>query len=152
MKTCPHCKAYKPTEEYFLYKGKPKGRCKPCQSEYNKTFYKYRDRSEYYQTRKEHHSKVCSEWRKNNKDKRNSYNASRRSRLKQAEPSWLSDKQREEIVEVYSEAQRLTASTGVPHHVDHVVPLCGENVSGLHVPWNLKAIPAEENLRKSNRT
>lgn len=51
----------------------------------------------------------------------------------------------------YNEAARLTWRTGTPHHVDHVIPLQGQNVSGLHVPENMRVIPALENIRKSNK-
>jgi hypothetical protein len=62
-------------------------------------------------------------------------------------PAWADH---EKINGVYEEAQRLTAETGIKHHVDHIVPLHGKKVSGLHVHENLRAIPAIENKKKSN--
>lgn len=47
-------------------------------------------------------------------------------------------------------ARQMTLATGIPHEVDHVVPLLGKTVSGLHVENNLRVIPMLENRRKSN--
>lgn len=58
---------------------------------------------------------------------------------------------REAIAAVYARATHLTQLTGVRHHVDHIVPLKGANVSGLHVPWNLQCLPARDNIAKHNR-
>jgi hypothetical protein len=63
----------------------------------------------------------------------------------------LSDEHAAEINRLYAEAKRMTSMTGVPHHVDHIAPLQGEMVSGLHVPWNLRVVPATENLSKGAR-
>lgn len=52
---------------------------------------------------------------------------------------------------IYAKARRITRETGVPHHVDHIIPLQGTYVSGLHVETNLRIVEGAENLRKGNR-
>jgi excisionase family DNA binding protein len=63
-------------------------------------------------------------------------------------PPWASGAA---IREIYAEAKRLTAETGVEHHVDHVIPLQGPNVSGLHVETNLQILSATANIGKGNK-
>lgn len=70
---------------------------------------------------------------------------------KQRTPPWLSQAHLAEIEGLYHFAKIMERITGVKHHVDHIEPLQGENVSGLHVPWNLRAIPARDNFAKGNR-
>ena len=88
------------------------------------------------------------EFAENNKALITSYKAKRRATLRQAMPSWLTQDQILQIRAIYAEAKRLSDETGIPHDVDHIVPLAGKIVSGLHVPWNLRAIPKIENNRR----
>jgi 5-methylcytosine-specific restriction endonuclease McrA len=75
----------------------------------------------------------------------------RRRRFRLATPKWLTDAQKMEIRLKYRLAIELSRATGIRHAVDHEIPLQGEDVCGLHVPWNLRVITQEENLKKSNK-
>jgi hypothetical protein len=55
-------------------------------------------------------------------------------------PKWLTKEQRTEIRSFYLRATKLSKETGILYHVDHIVPLQGKTVSGLHVPWNLQVM------------
>lgn len=75
----------------------------------------------------------------------------RKRRHREATPAWLTREERLLMRELYVQARKLTVATGEQYVVDHRVPLRGENVCGLHVPWNLRVITQEENLAKSNK-
>ena len=75
----------------------------------------------------------------------------RRTKHKQATPKWLTQEHKAQIKQFYLDAMLVSKVTGVPYAVDHIVPLRGELVSGLHVPWNLAVITREENSKKSNK-
>jgi 5-methylcytosine-specific restriction endonuclease McrA len=55
------------------------------------------------------------------------------------------------IAAIYREAAEITRRTGIPHEVDHVIPLLGRRVSGLHIETNLQILTKRENARKSNK-
>ena len=64
-------------------------------------------------------------------------------------PKWLNDGQLFEMESVYTYCSALR-KIGLDYHVDHVVPLRGKSISGLHVPWNLQVLPGRENMSKGN--
>ena len=75
----------------------------------------------------------------------------RRRKHREASPKWLRPAQKAAIRELYKIAITMTKTTGEQYVVDHIVPLRGESVCGLHVPWNLRVITQDENLQKSNK-
>lgn len=82
-----------------------------------------------------------------NPGKSNARTAKRYADKTQATPAWASSAA---IAAFYVEAARLTRETGVPYHVDHIIPLRSKLVCGLHHELNLQVMPGSENRQKSN--
>jgi len=90
-------------------------------------------------------------WKETHKVQIRADTKARRRKHRDATPSWLTRKQKSEIRQVYQIAITMTQTTGEQYVVDHIVPLRGTDVCGLHVPWNLRVITQEKNLVKSNK-
>lgn len=90
-------------------------------------------------------------YRSENKGTVNSFTAKYRASKLKATPKWLTQFDLDYIKMLYIQAKELEKLDGIKYHVDHIIPLQGENVCGLHVPWNLQIIEATENLIKSNK-
>lgn len=108
-------------------------------------------RRAYYYRNKEKESEYQREWYNKNRGHANALNAKRNTAKKQRLPIWLTENNLKQIKALYKLASSLTKSTGVPWHVDHIIPLQGKNVSGLHVPENLQVIEGTLNIIKNNR-
>lgn len=91
-------------------------------------------------------------WQKNNKDKANARTAKYRASKLKATPKWVDARGRKQIEEFYQFAELLSYVTGVRHAVDHIIPLKGREVCGLHIASNLQILTFSENCKKGNRT
>lgn len=124
---------------------------------YNKDFYNANkekilaQRKVYREANKEKRKAQVKAWEEANRDKVNAKLAKRRASKLNRTPGWLTEEDLGKIKEFYKEAQKRKEETGEEWHVDHIIPLQGENISGLHVPDNLQVIRAKDNLSKANR-
>ena len=169
MKVCRTCGDTKPTE-LFTKSSKNKdglhSYCKSCSNLYRSKWYKdnkeYADayNRNYYHTNedfRDYLKKKNSDFQKDQRStygfkvKKNSREAKRRSAKLKATPQWLTNQHLIQIENLYWLAQDLKAVSGQDYHVDHIIPLQGKQVCGLHVPWNLQILPSEINISKSNK-
>lgn len=91
---------------------------------------------------------VGKKWREDNRGRSQSLVRKRQARKLKATPTWANESK---IDDFYKESVRLTKLTGIQHHVDHIIPLQGKDVCGLHVENNLQVIPYYLNLQKGNK-
>lgn len=74
--------------------------------------------------------------------------AKRNARKRNATPAWAD---LEKMQAFYAEAARLTSETGIRHEVDHIIPLQGRAVCGLHCEANLQILTESANRSKHNK-
>lgn len=79
-------------------------------------------------------------WRRDNTPRFAAYRAKHIAKQWNRTPPWITKDQMDAIHRIYVMCSEITKETGVPHEVDHIIPLRGENVCGLNVPWNLQVL------------
>jgi hypothetical protein len=164
MKICSRCQVGKSYE--FFYKQAVNSKdgyqahCKACDNarkknwalknpELSAVYRKTADINRY----KNHKIKVQQKnknWKINNPSKVSAMDARRRAALNLRKPIWFTDEDHWMVEQAYELARTRTQLFGFSWHVDHIIPLQGKLVSGLHLPHNLQVIPGVENLQKSN--
>jgi 5-methylcytosine-specific restriction endonuclease McrA len=145
--SCKTCGSY---ERYVCNKS-----CSPCTIKSGLEKLNNEELMKPYRT-KEKKKKKLDNWRQENYEKykeqwgrypeKNNMRASkRRASLRNQTPD-LTQEQVKEILTIYEECSRISNETGIPHEVDHIIPICK---GGLHHPDNLQILTMKENRSKS---
>lgn len=168
LKTCSKCGVGKSFSCFHVRRASPDGLAYKCRECVNDDSVKWRQnnagafkrwyqsnkhrRADYwkswYQDNREQRSANYADWAKRNKHIINAIVAKRTAAKFKATPSWANF---DAIRAVYARASWLTVETGIRHEVDHIYPLQGKTVCGLHCEANLQIISKIENIRKGNR-
>ena len=170
-KVCTKCSVERSVSEYSPDKRAKDGlntECKPCKNarqriyraknlkarrEANKkwragaTAHLKAYQKTYHAENRDARNKARRNYQKNNKGKVAANNAKRRAAKMNRTVGWAD---LEAIKAIYKQASQLTVETGIQHHVDHIIPMQGQLVSGLHVETNLQILTASENCAKGN--
>lgn len=173
-KPCSKCKNIKPYSEFYKDKSRSDGHCNYCKicdkkrlrnkekaderhkkwrnSEAGKKYFQ-----KYYKERKEEYAERNKKWAEENRERlrelyRNSTKSERwRKKHKERMAHRRALKLKATLTDFRDEIKKIYENCPSGHHVDHIIPLVNPNICGLHVPWNLQYLPAEENLRKNNK-
>ena len=113
--------------------------------------YEHKRQKDYRNSNKGKEAKRGKEYRETFPEKNAAKTAKRRSAKLERIPSWSNEADLKAIKKIYARCKRINKLTGVEHQVDHVIPLQGDSISGLHHSTNLAIIPAALNASKSNK-
>lgn len=147
VRKCKSCEEIKDLEDFGKHQSGYRHKCKVC---LNKQKNKNRDYAKEYkkalvsgrrELEREKRRKYAAKVRKEHPWKKRYYESLRRTRKLNATPQWAD---MTAIKEFYKNCPK-------GYHVDHIHPLNGEEICGLHVLKNLQYLPAELNLKKGNR-
>jgi len=174
-KVCSKCKEVKTLDRFSKDKSKKDGcqtKCKACAKEYDDKYYaanseelkeykakwcadnpeKIKEyRAEYYAANSEKEKEYSAEYQKANLHKFRTYGSNRRAAKSKAIPAWLTEEDWQSMEDINKEAKRIELETGTKMHVDHIHPLKGKLICGLHCPSNLQILTAAENCSKGNK-
>ena len=92
-----------------------------------------------------------AEYRAKNRSILNTGSAKLRADKIHRTPCWYSEEDDKVMIRLQSECRKLERKSGIKHHVDHIIPLQGKEVSGLHWRENWQILTAEENVKKGNK-
>lgn len=124
---------------------------------YNKLYYEKNKevlieyKKQHYLLNKDKYTALKQEYNKSNRPKLSAITAKYRAAKNSRTPGWLTEQDLSDMEDFYILAKALSEVTGEVYHVDHIIPLQGESVSGLHVPSNLQILTASENTSKRNK-
>lgn len=140
-------------DHYAEYRDVHKDRIKESKRlhyQHNKTTITQMHR-EYWKATRDKRKAARKVWEASNKHVLTFLKSKRRAAKLLRTPSWHTKEHDDQIKKIYADCRALNATSTIQYHVDHIVPLLGKTVCGLHVPWNLAIITAEENMRKNNK-
>ena len=146
MNQMPHIKAMK-----AAYKKTPIGKLKEKEYRDRDLVRESKRHKKYYENNKEKITKYVLLHRSKWPHKHAAIEARRRAAKFQRTPKWLTNSDWIEIKWAYKIAADMTKKYKKDFHVDHIIPLQGKNISGLHCPQNLQIIPGRLNESKGNR-
>ena len=153
MKQCKGCSLTKALSEFYKHKNMADGHlstCKECKKAYQSTIsHKYAEQRRFYaRAQKQEKSEYDKQYRKRFPEKKRHSSAKRRAAILQRTPKWADMVYIKDLYENVKEAEEVF---GTKFHVDHIVPLQGLLVSGLHCEDNLQVLRAKDNMAKGNK-